>query len=176
MVNPFRLAHCQAPGAGTAMIIGQPGFENMPQVALAKDDEMVEAFSFGSADPDLRVGIQVGTSPWSGLKLDAVAFQDGAELLDELHVAVADDAARPKLGELFTEEHAHVPCNLSHSSTVGVGCRAGDVNATIVQVDNEKDVVGDRPASISVKVWQRCDTSKIDPLMKTSSRCRNSCL
>ena len=34
------------------VVVSQPRFKDMPQVALAKDDEVVEAFSLGAADPD----------------------------------------------------------------------------------------------------------------------------
>ena len=58
------------------VIIGQPLFDNMPQVCLSENNKMVEALGFCSAHPSFRVGVQIGAPRWNRSEIDAIGFQN----------------------------------------------------------------------------------------------------
>ena len=103
------------------VIIDQPLLYDVPQMAFAEDEEVVEDLMLGPLHPDFGERIQVWR-PWrNGAKLDTIGLQDGAELGSELAVAVTDDVRGLKLGRLLGEDHAHVACDLGHPSPSGLG-------------------------------------------------------
>jgi len=118
----------------------------MPQMALAKDEEVVQDFVLGPLHPNLGERVQIRTAGRNGPELQTVGLQDRAELGCELAVAVADDMRRPELGRFVGEDHAHVPCHLGHPDAIRIGCHAGKVNATSMEMDEEQHAIGDRPA------------------------------
>ena len=101
--------------------------EDVPQVALAEDDEVVQDFCACAAHPAFAIGIQVGRSRWNRAELDTIGFQDGTELLGELRVPIANDVSGLELHGLFAEEHAHVASYLGHPDAVRIGRHAGGI-------------------------------------------------
>jgi hypothetical protein len=149
--------HIAKPLVGTGSVIKVcPLVENMPQVVLAEDDEVIETLCFRPPHIRLRVGIQIWTMWWISPELYTIGFQDRTELLGELAVAITYDVSGSELSGLFTEEHAHVPCDLSHPGAIGIGRHAGNVNAAGVQVNEKEHVISnrtpDRPDSLGEEV------------------------
>ena len=128
------------------VIIDQPLLYDVPQMAFAEDEKVVEDLMLGPLHPDFGERVQVWRPCRNGAKLDTIGLQDGAELGSELAVAVTDDVRGLKLGRLLGEDHAHVACDLGHPRTIGIGSHAGQVDATGVQVNEEQHIEGDRPA------------------------------
>ena len=85
------------------IVIGNPLFNDAPQMTLTENDKVIETLSLGPAHPRFRVRIQIWTSRRNGPKVDAVGFQDRAELIGELGVSIADDVRRLELGCLFAK-------------------------------------------------------------------------
>ena len=128
------------------MIMDKPPIEDMPQVALAKDNEMIQDLCASTSHPTLAVGIQIETARGNRPKLQAVRLQDRAELRGELGIPVANDVRRPELGRLLGKRHAHVPSHLSHPWTIRTGRHAGNMDSPCVEVDEEQNVIRYRPA------------------------------
>ena len=101
------------------MIIVQVALDEMAQMRHAQNEEVVQAFPLDALDPPFRVGVHVGRAGWDRSKLNAVRLQDGAELLGELAVPVADDV-RGYVLALFTEEDREVPGLLAIQTPSGL--------------------------------------------------------
>ena len=128
-----------------SMIMGKPLAEDVPQVFLAEDDEVIQHLLTCTGHPAFAKGIHLGTSWRDRPEFYAVRFEDRTELLGELAVTISDDVSRLVLIRLFGEEQAHVAGLLGHPRAVGVGRHAGDVHAASVNMQEEQDVVGNRP-------------------------------
>jgi len=127
------------------VIVDHPLLKNMPQMIFAKDDEVVETFSFCSPHPALRVRIQIRTAWWDGPEINTVGFQDGAEFFGELGIAITNDVRRLELSLLFAENHAHISSHYRHPTSIRIGCHAGNMNASRVQMNEKQHVIRNRP-------------------------------
>lgn len=67
--------------------------DEMPKVALAEDDEMVEALVSDGADEALSEGIAVGAVARYADTFDAIVAEHGAPCLGEERVSIVDEVS-----------------------------------------------------------------------------------
>jgi hypothetical protein len=128
------------------MIVVEPRGEDRSQMTFPEDNKVVQDLVFGALHPCLRMGIHIRRPGWNRHELNAVGLQDRTKLGGEFTVPVADDVRRPRLRRLLGKDHAHVPCNLGHPNTIGIGRHARKMNAPRMDVNKKQHVIGHRTA------------------------------
>ena len=109
-------------------------------MTFPEDEEVTQTFLFDRTNPRYRERVHVGRVWRYWPKLDVFGFDDRAELLRELCIAVADDVSRPAL-TLLIEEHTEISRLLRHPGGIGMRRHSGHVDAPGPNVDKEQNVV-----------------------------------
>ncbi len=124
------------------------------QRALAKEDQLVEAFFLDGSHESLGVGVEVGTSWRQPEAFDPRRFEDCSERLAMFGIPVENHVLHT-VGEAGVG-HRDVACNLIHPLLSRVCRHARDVDLPASDVNEEQDVVGDgskqRPDFLGEKI------------------------
>jgi hypothetical protein len=68
------------------------------QMGIVENEEMIDAFFSGGADPSLRIGIRIRSPKGCGENVKALADEDGIESIRVLAIIVADQVPQRGLG------------------------------------------------------------------------------
>jgi len=115
--------------------------EEMPQVAFAEDDEVVEALCPDGADEALSEGITVGAVAGDADALDAVVAEHGSPSFGEKWVSVVDEVSG--LPEESVEGVEKVAGHLFHPRIVWCDADTSDMHLAGLEFHHEEDHVAD---------------------------------
>jgi hypothetical protein len=117
------------------------------KVRLRNDQEPVEAFASGAADPALGVRFRLRRGDRGADHAETFGAEKSVEGFGQFDVAVADhDLRSPSLRMERCEQLARL---LRRPGAVGVGGDAGDVHAPPLKLDEEEDVEAARSQMVS---------------------------
>jgi hypothetical protein len=127
-----------------AMIMVNVFTDGSSYVVFAQENEAFETLGLDGEDEPLRVCVQVGTLGRQPKWFDSRPAKETAKLLGEERIAVEDELSFAKqeaiacIGEIARDLH--------HPRAVWLGTDAGDIDASRIELEDEKDVVADEPA------------------------------
>jgi len=112
-------------------------------MALAEQDQPVEAFLFDGPHESFRIGIAVRCSRRCSNDPNVLMFQQGLDRAAPLGIAVADQKS-PR-SHHAVHRVGHLPYGLKHERFVWIPCGTTDTHSPRVQFDDEHRVVGYQP-------------------------------
>ena len=110
------------------------------QVALAKHNELADAFILDRLNESFGKRIQIWRSEGQLLHFDAFTFKNFIKFGGELGIAILDQVGRFLAS--VSQIHHKVPGLLFDPRPIWIAAHPGDLNPSRANVDEEKDVVG----------------------------------
>src|SRR6266516_4854439 len=111
--------------------------EHLPEVAVAEDEDAVEAVGANRAHPTLGEGVRVRGLNWRADDLDALGVEDLVEGVAELRVAIMDEEPE---WLLVRELHGEVARLLGDPGPVRVRVASDVLDPSRRERDEEEDV------------------------------------
>src|SRR6266545_1306193 len=131
------------------VVVGDVLAQNGLELPAGDDQDAVETFTPGAADPALGVRFRPGPSDRRLDKPESLGTKDLVEGGREFAVAVADQDPMPLL--LLGERHRQVARLLHDPGSVGIGGDTGEIHATPRQIDEEEHVEPAQPKRLDRK-------------------------